>query len=151
MFKANHKQEDVHTLDFYTENINTIFKQLNFFLKFCYRQEATSLSTIKEVVMLRTLGELLDQADFQIGVSSRVLMEKVVEIKTEEQINQLVKKLSALELQIKEMEKYEDRLSHNERMRLASMRERQMMVEMLNFNEEKEAMKGKRLVSPREE
>ena len=124
---------------------------MNFFLKFCYRQEVASLSMIKEVVMLRTLGELLDQADFQIGVSSRVLMEKVVEIKTEEQINQPVKKLSALELQIKEMEKYEDRLSHNERMRLASMRERQMMVEMLNFNEEKEAMKGKRLVSPREE
>ena len=45
-----------------------------------------------------------------------------------------------MELQIKEMKKYEDSLSRYKKIRLANMRERQMMVEMLNFNEDKEAI-----------
>jgi len=277
MSKDKFKQEEDRVLrphiDFYTENIDTICKQLNFYLEFCYRQEVGSLIMSKEVVMLREVGEALDhremaegelgtlltppywfvkyqatehrklfwrhglvrrmmadistghltimqvawqlgvspdmissvmgrnkpdqemnftikqyckldfgteeqywqenstmllleevrervvtldQAAFQLGVSSRVLLEKVGEIKTEEQIKaekekkkkeekqpvekEKVKKLSALELQIREMEKNEDSLSQYERMRLSNMRERQMMVEMLNFSEDKEAM-----------
>jgi len=259
-------------IDFYTENIDGICKQLSYYLEFCYKQEGNSLTSTKEVSLLRDLGDALDHrelptgelgqlltppywfvkyrteehrkpfwshglvrrmmddistgnltimqvawqlgvspgmissvmgknkpdqemhftvdqyckldfgteeqyweekstkslleevrerivtldhAAFQLGVSSKIMMEKVGEIKTIEQIklekekkkeeNKPVataneKKLSALELQIKEMEKNEDSLSQYESMRLANMRERQMMVDMLNFNEDKDEL-----------
>jgi len=118
-----------------------------------YWEERSTISLLEEV---RERVVTLDQAAFQLGVSARVLLERVGEIKTEEQIKmekeeqklqqkpvvekEKVKKLSALELQIKEMEKNEDSLSEYERMRLGNMRERQMMVEMLNFDEDKEEL-----------
>merc|ERR1712128_313798 len=82
-----------------------------------YWEESSSITLLEEV---RERVVTLDTAAFQIGVSSRVLMEKVGEIKSVEQIKlekekkkeekqpvmkEKVKQLSALELQIKEMEK----------------------------------------------
>jgi len=139
--------------------------KLGFGTKEQYWQENSTVNLLEEV---RERVSSLDHAAFLLGVSARELQEKVGEIKTEEQvkrekeelkvqqqptIKEKVKKLSALELQIKEMEKNEDSLSEYEQMRLKNMRERQEMVEMLNFNEDKEELEmlaPKRIVKPKD-
>jgi len=60
-------------IDFYTENIDAICKQLSYYLDFCYREEVNSLAFTKEITILREVGDALDHRGVPTGVLGHLL------------------------------------------------------------------------------
>eukprot|EP00092_Neocalanus_flemingeri_P022791 GFUD01024712.1.p1 GENE.GFUD01024712.1~~GFUD01024712.1.p1 ORF type:complete len:926 (+),score=251.18 GFUD01024712.1:44-2821(+) len=117
----------------------------------------------KEFSTVNVLDEVRDRiltagnAAFMFGVSRSKLMEKVGRIKSEEEIKEArraafeekrrakdekrASKPTQLQMQIKMAEDDFPNLSDYEKMRLKNLRERQAMLEMLNIEEDKKALR----------
>ena len=114
-------------------------------------------STLDLLEAVRNRKVTTEEAAWKIGVSKKVLLSKVGDIKTkenlfEEKIEKINEKRvqdeimrqnakSPLELQISAMEESEERLSAYETVRLNNMRERQAMLNSLQLKEEKIELK----------
>ena len=114
--------------------------------------EASTLDFLENV---RNRKVEVGEAAWMIGISKSQLLIEVGEIKTEEEMrqekNEIIhekrnqqenqKKTSPLEVQISQMEKMKDDLSPYEKVRLSNLKERQALMDELNFNEDKAELK----------
>ena len=60
-------------IDFYTENIDGVCKQLNFYLKFCYDQDEDTMRSSEEVSLLWEVGDALDHREVPAGELGQLL------------------------------------------------------------------------------
>jgi len=133
---------------------------LELYLKKGFGQEQMfwkELSTTEVLNQVRERKVTAKDAAFMFGVSRGKLLQKVGKIKSEEEIKEekmfvdiekqrarlenQTKKPTQLEKQIRMAETNLENLSDYERMRLKNLKERQALLEELNINEDKNALK----------